>query len=154
MPAACSSVAGTPTECIASCPELSTYVSGCPLELADYVNCVADDVSPSAACMLTATDECVGEGCTSTALDNCSGLFDVYANCTAGCASGYSVGPDGCSYARNCTTHEYASRCTPDASGGWFCVCSIDGEDTAKSLLYTDVSQACLDAETYCYFAR
>jgi hypothetical protein len=154
IPAACTSSAGTADECFDSCPDLSTNVAGCPLELADYVSCVADALSPSAACMLTGAGECVGQGCTTTAINSCSRMLDVYSNCTAGCTSGYSVGPDGCSYARYCPTHEYASRCTPDASGGWLCICSIDGQDAAKSLLYTDVSRACLDAETYCYYAR
>ena len=78
----------------------------------------------------------------------------MYSSCTAGCSAGYGSGSDGCHYTRECLTHEYSTRCTPDASGAWFCVCSIDGEDLGKIVLYGDASQVCVNAETYCYFAR
>ena len=62
MPAACESAAGTASDCLDSCPDLSTYGGACPLELADYVDCVADSLSASASCKLTEAGECVGPG--------------------------------------------------------------------------------------------
>jgi len=116
-------------ECLSGCVPLSGEYPGCALELADYVNCLAANLSPGAVCMVDDSGGCYGQGCLDTAQSTCQPWLDTFADCESnGCATGYGTGPGYCSYQTYCPTHEHATECklSDPSSDTWYCVCRVD----------------------------
>jgi hypothetical protein len=144
-------------ECMSGCVPLSGQYPQCALELADYLNCLAANLSPGAACMVDPSGGCYGQGCLSTAQDACQYWLDTFSTCASGgCGTGYGVGPGYCSSESSCPTHEHQTECTlyDSSNDFWQCTCTVDSALVFQTTIQGYGTETCRALSDACNLAQ
>jgi len=155
LPTSCSGSVGY-SECVSGCVPLSAENPQCSLELADYLNCLAGNLSPDAMCMMDPSGACYGNGCLDSAQTACTYWLSAYSDCTIGCGTGEGVGPDFCSYELSCANHNHQTQCkVADATSDlWYCTCLIDSQYEFEDYFQGFGTNSCRQVANYCNVAR
>ena len=157
-PRACDDIPSDYDECMDVCTPLSSEYPTCELETADYLNCLAANLSSSAQCMVGSDGSCNGAGCTADAQAACTRSAEDFANCYGGvsCGTASGVGTGTCSYETSCPTHDHYTQCSlyDSASNTWYCTCSIDGSYQFTGYFPGSGQSTCQVVANYCSLAR